>query len=180
MTQQSRPYDTVPDGNFVIKSSDQRTEAKIRPEEANKVEMDVIIDYPALGKVRSSCMALVIKHLLEKPHTCASLVQKIGVYGSSHINNCLRRLRKAGLIDAVWDFKQVCLVYYNLKLGKNEQSEDIASAELVKKRNLDSIPNAAEGQSANKSVEQAEGAKAAVKQKRRSLKRKKDTGKNKK
>ena len=63
-------------------------------------------------------MTLVIKHLLLQPYTSAALVKKIGKYSPSHINNCLRKLRKIGLIGAVWDFRQVCLVYYNIKLEK--------------------------------------------------------------
>ena len=72
-------------------------------------------------KVKSSAMTLVVNHLLVQPHTCASLVQKIGKYSSSHISHCLRKLKKAGLIGAVWDFQKVALVYYNLKLEKDEQ-----------------------------------------------------------
>lgn len=70
------------------------------------------------SKVNSSAMVQVINHLLVQPHTSAQLVKKIRIYSSSHISHCLRRLRRAGLIDAVWDFKQVCLVYYNLKLER--------------------------------------------------------------
>ncbi len=70
------------------------------------------------GTAKPSAMTLIIKHLLVRPHTSASLVQKIGVYSSSHISSCLRKLKKAGLIDAVWDFKQVSFVYYNLNLEK--------------------------------------------------------------
>jgi predicted transcriptional regulator len=70
------------------------------------------------GTVKPSAMALVIKYLLVRPHTSTSLVQKIGVYSQSHINYCLRKLRKAELIDAVWNSKQVSLVYYNLNLEK--------------------------------------------------------------
>lgn len=73
------------------------------------------------GTVKPSAMTLVIKYLLVRPHTSASLVQKIGTYSSSHINNCLRKLRKAELIGAVWDLKQVSLVYYNLNLEKVEE-----------------------------------------------------------
>ncbi|HEY9608950.1 hypothetical protein [Allocoleopsis sp.] len=71
-------------------------------------------------KVKCSAMTLVIKHLSVQPHTCSALVQKIGIYSSSHISRCLRKLKKAGLIGAVWDFQQVALVYYNLKLGEDE------------------------------------------------------------
>jgi DNA-binding HxlR family transcriptional regulator len=75
-------------------------------------------------KVKPSAMTLVIKHLLVQPHTSASLVQKIGTYSSSHISHCLRKLKKAGLIGAVWDFQKVALVYYNLKLEKDEQANE--------------------------------------------------------
>lgn len=71
--------------------------------------------------VKSSAMSQVINHLLVKPHSCAELVKKIGIYSSSHISRCLRKLKKDGLIDAVWDHKLVCLVYYNLKLKKDDQ-----------------------------------------------------------
>ncbi len=70
------------------------------------------------GKANSSAMVQVINHLLIQPHTTASLVKKIGVYSSAYISSCLRRLRKAGLIDSVWDHKLLCLVYYNLKLER--------------------------------------------------------------
>lgn len=66
--------------------------------------------------VKSSAMTLVINELLLQPHTSASLVQKIGKYSSSHINSCLKKLRKAGLIGAESDSRKVCLVYYNIKL----------------------------------------------------------------
>ncbi len=73
------------------------------------------------GSASSKAIILVIEHLLVRPYTCASLVRKIGVYSSSHISSCLRKLRKAGLIDAVWDYKQVSLVYYNVNLEKIEE-----------------------------------------------------------
>lgn len=72
------------------------------------------------SKAKSSAMTLVIKHLSLQPHTCAALVKKIGIYSSSHISHCLRKLKKEGRIGAVWDFQQVALVYYNIKLGQDE------------------------------------------------------------
>jgi DNA-binding HxlR family transcriptional regulator len=66
--------------------------------------------------VKSSAMTLVINQLLVQAHTSSSLVQTIGKYSSSHINSCLKKLRKAGLIGAEWDSRKVCLVYYNIKL----------------------------------------------------------------
>jgi hypothetical protein len=36
----------------------------------------------------------------------------------------LRKLKKAGLIGAVWDFQKVGLVYYNLKLEEDEQANE--------------------------------------------------------
>jgi hypothetical protein len=75
-------------------------------------------------KAKPSAMTLVINHLLVQPYTCASLVQKIGTYSSSHISHCLRKLKKAGLIGAVWDFQKVGLVYYNLKLEEDEQANE--------------------------------------------------------
>jgi hypothetical protein len=71
-------------------------------------------------KGKAKAMTLVISHLLVQPQTSASLVQKIGVYGSSHISSCLRKLKKAGLIGAIWDSQQLCLIYYNLKLEKDK------------------------------------------------------------
>ncbi len=76
-------------------------------------------------KGKAKAMTLVISHLLVQPHTSASLVQKIGVYGSSHISSCLRKLRKAGLIGAIWDSQQLCLVYYNLKLEKEKDEPSL-------------------------------------------------------
>lgn len=77
------------------------------------------------AKVKSSAMSLVIKHLLIQPHTSASLVQKIGRYSASHINHCLRKLRKAELIGTAWDCKQKANVYYNLKLElRNADSKE--------------------------------------------------------
>jgi DNA-binding HxlR family transcriptional regulator len=73
------------------------------------------IKYSA-DSVKSLAMTLVINQLLVQPHTSASLVQTIGKYSSSHINSCLKKLRKAGLIGAEWDSRKVCLVYYNIKL----------------------------------------------------------------
>lgn len=70
------------------------------------------------SSVKSSAMTLVIKHLLVKPHTCASLVQEIGTYSASHISQCLTKLKKAGLIGATWHARKVCLVYYNIKLDQ--------------------------------------------------------------
>jgi len=66
--------------------------------------------------IKSSAITLVINELLAQPHTSTSLVQKIGKYSSSHINSCLKKLRKAGLIGAKWDSRKVCLVYSNIKL----------------------------------------------------------------
>ncbi len=91
--------------------------------ERNKINKDSKETAKA-RKVKSSAMTLVIKHLLVQPHTCASLVQKIGTYSSSHISHCLRKLKKAGLIGAVWDFQKVGLVYYNLKLEEDEQANE--------------------------------------------------------
>jgi len=68
------------------------------------------------GSVKPTAMTLVINHLLVQPHTSASLVEKIGVYSASQINRCLGKLKKAGLIGAVKDFKKSTLVYYNIGL----------------------------------------------------------------
>jgi hypothetical protein len=73
-------------------------------------------------KKKNKAMSLVIAHLLVRPYTSALLVQKIGIYSSSHINSCLQKLKKAGLIGAIWDSRQVCMVYYNLKLTKDDLS----------------------------------------------------------
>jgi len=70
--------------------------------------------------IKSSAMTLVINQLLVQPHTSSSLVQTIGKYSSSHINSCLKKLRKAGLIGAEWDSRKVCLVYYNIKLKETD------------------------------------------------------------
>ena len=75
------------------------------------------------SSVKSSAMSLVIKHLLVQPHTCNSLVKKIGTYSTSYISHCLTRLKKAGLIGAVWDSRKVSLIYYNIKLEKVNSSE---------------------------------------------------------
>jgi DNA-binding HxlR family transcriptional regulator len=91
--------------------------------ERNKINKDSKETAKA-RKVKSSAITLVIKHLLVQPHTSASLVQKIGIYSSSHISHCLRKLKKAGLIGAVWDFQKVGLVYYNLKLEEDEQANE--------------------------------------------------------
>jgi hypothetical protein len=40
-------------------------------------------------KKKNKAMSLVIAHLLVRPYTSALLVQKIGIYSSSHINSCL-------------------------------------------------------------------------------------------
>ena len=82
--------------------------------------------------VKSSAMTLVIKHLLVKPHTCASLVQEIGTYSASHISQCLTKLKKAGLIGATWHSRKVCLVYYNIKLDRAD------SKEVVRRSKVDS------------------------------------------
>jgi hypothetical protein len=92
-----------------------RTNDKLRSDRSHKSKLRI-----QEGTVKPSAMALVIKYLLLQPHTSASLVQKIRVYSPSHINSCLRKLRKAKLIDAVWNSKQVSLVYYNLNLEKVE------------------------------------------------------------
>ena len=67
-------------------------------------------------------MTLVISYLLVQPHTSASLVQKIGIYGSSYISSCLRKLTHAGLIGTIRDPKQLGLVYYNIKLEQDKPS----------------------------------------------------------
>jgi hypothetical protein len=64
----------------------------------------------------SSCLKLVSEYLRRQPYTSALLVKEINMYGSSHVNNCLRKLRNAGLIGATWDKRQACYVYYNIKL----------------------------------------------------------------
>ncbi len=74
--------------------------------------------------VKSLAMTLVINQLLVQPHTSASLVQTIGKYSSSHINSCLKKLRKAGIIGAKWDSRKVCLVYYNIKLEEADSLLD--------------------------------------------------------
>jgi hypothetical protein len=73
-------------------------------------------------KGKANAMTLVISHLLVQPHTSASLVQKIGIYGSSHISSCLRKLTHAGLIGTIRDPKQLGLVYYNIKLEQDKPS----------------------------------------------------------
>lgn len=65
--------------------------------------------------VDSTAMTLVLKHLSMRPHTCSSLVKTIGIYSSSHISRCLRKLEKARIVYAVWDSKLVSLVYYSSK-----------------------------------------------------------------
>jgi hypothetical protein len=61
-------------------------------------------------------MTLVVKNLLERPHTSASLTQKIGVYSASQINACLSKLKKAGVIRAVKDVRKNVVVYSNVNL----------------------------------------------------------------
>ncbi|MBO3458624.1 winged helix DNA-binding protein [Aetokthonos hydrillicola] len=69
-----------------------------------------------IDKSRSSCLKLVSQRLRSKPYTCALLVKEINTYSSSHISYCLRKLKKAGLIDAKWDKRNLCFVYYNIQL----------------------------------------------------------------
>jgi DNA-binding HxlR family transcriptional regulator len=75
--------------------------------------------------VKSSAMTLIVNELLVQPHTCASLVQTLRKYSSSHISSCLKKLKNAGLIGAKWDSRKVGLVYYNIKL-KNADSKEVA------------------------------------------------------
>lgn len=123
MSQKPQPSDEEAKGNKLSrKPSTKRHKAKIRIQEANKADISATITQKKSGWVNSPCMALIAKHLLSRPYTCAELVQKIGIYSSSHVSHCLRRLKKAELIGSVWDEKQVCLVYYNLKLDEKSDS----------------------------------------------------------
>lgn len=63
-----------------------------------------------------TAMDMVIKELLKRPHTAASLTQKIGIYSASHINHCLRDLKKAGLIDTLKKPYKYPRIYYNKNL----------------------------------------------------------------
>ncbi|HAA29238.1 MAG TPA: hypothetical protein DCE56_17970 [Cyanobacteria bacterium UBA8553] len=89
---------------------------------------------------KPSAMTLVIKHLLVAPHTCASLVQKIGTYSASHISHCLTKLKKAGFIGAEWHDRKVCLVYYNIKLDQAD-SKVVARKSKLHSRNKQQTTN---------------------------------------
>lgn len=67
-------------------------------------------------KTSPNCMELVIKHIRSKPYTSALLVKDINLYGSSAVNRCLKKLKEAGFIGAVWDHRKICFVYYNIKV----------------------------------------------------------------
>ena len=72
--------------------------------------------YNVDGSVKPTAMVLVVKYLLEQPHTSSSLTKKIGIYSASHINYCLGKLKKAGLIGAVKDVRKRIVVYYSINL----------------------------------------------------------------
>ncbi|MEI2578077.1 hypothetical protein V5G28_004535 [Scytonema sp. PRP1] len=78
-------------------------------------------DKQVAGKSRATrthptCMELVIKCLRRQRYTSALLVKEINLYSSSTVNSCLKKLRDAGLIGAVWDSRKASFVYYNIKL----------------------------------------------------------------
>jgi hypothetical protein len=68
------------------------------------------------AKHQATCMELVREHIRRQRYSSASLVKKLNLYSSSHVNNCLKKLKDAGMIGAVWDSSKVSYVYYNIKL----------------------------------------------------------------
>jgi predicted transcriptional regulator len=67
-------------------------------------------------RTQPTCMETVIKCLRRQRYTSALLVKEINLYSSSTVNSCLKKLRNAGLIGAVWDNRTASFVYYNIKL----------------------------------------------------------------
>ncbi len=69
-----------------------------------------------VARTQPTCMETVIKCLRRQRYTSALLVKEINLYSSSTVSSCLKKLKDAGLIGAVWDSRTVSFIYYNIKL----------------------------------------------------------------
>ena len=68
------------------------------------------------ARTQPTCKETVIKCLRRQRYTSALLVKEINLYSSSTVSSCLKKLKDAGLIGAVWDSRTASFIYYNIKL----------------------------------------------------------------